>query len=151
MGEVAIGAEPFLGTSDLDQQATAAICCLYAANVAWTLGYEIIHSHQDLQDDIKAGVGNVVILIQGHAKIVLTLLAAAQVGLLAATGFYTRASPIYYAGSVVGTSMMLGLIIRSVKLEEPENCWWWFKNGSMLTGLAMLSGLLGEYIYRVIM
>ena len=151
MGEVAIGAEPFLGTSDLNQCEIGAICCLYAANVAWTLGYEIIHSHQDLQDDIKAGVGNIVILIQGHAKMVLAQLALVQVILLAATGWLTGAGPIYYTGTVVGSSLMLALIIGSVKLEEPENCWWWFKNGSMLTGLAMLSGLVGEYIMKVIL
>ncbi|KAI3326535.1 hypothetical protein HD806DRAFT_532165 [Xylariaceae sp. AK1471] len=34
----------------------------YVANVAWTLLYDLVHSHQDAAEDTKAGVKNLVLL-----------------------------------------------------------------------------------------
>ena len=149
MGEVAMEADPIWATTDLNPQVRGAVWSLSAAITAWTIGYEIIHSHQDLQDDIRAGVGNIVILIQGYAKFILAELAMIQISLLAITGWLTGTGLVFYVGKVVGTALMMSVIIWNVKLKEPENCWWWFKNGSMFAGFAMLSGLLGEYTSRV--
>jgi 4-hydroxybenzoate polyprenyltransferase len=36
-------------------------------------------------------------------------------------------------------------MIWKVQLKSVSNCWWWFKNGCLLTGGGISFGLLGEY------
>ena len=125
----------------------ASVCALYAANVLWTLLYEIIYSHQDAAYDSKAGVKNIVVLYRGQTKPLLVKIAVGQVLLLAGAGWLGQLGVYYWAVAVFGAASTLAAIIVRVKLNVPEDCAWWFKFGCCgFTGGAMAAGMLIGYV-----
>lgn len=155
MGSAAMGADPlqWSGTataSDNEPWLRSSVGALYAANVLWTLLYEIIYSHQDAADDVKAGVKNIVLLYRGRTKPLLVKLAVGQVLMLAGAGFLGEAGTMYWLCTVVGAAATLVVILVSVRLDVPEDCAWWFKVGCCgFTGGAMTAGLLGDYLMTI--
>ena len=157
MGEAAMGLDPLqvlaAGPKNMARmtfEARGSVACLYAANVMWTLFYEIIYSHQDAAEDINAGVKNIVVLYEGKTKPLLAKLAIGQVIFLASAGILGASSPLYFIGSVVSAAITLGFVVKRVNLEVPQSCLWWFKYGCcFLTGGAILSGLVGQYVATI--
>jgi 4-hydroxybenzoate polyprenyltransferase len=142
---------PALGIDLLsNQSALIAACCLYASNVAWTVLYDMIYAHMDIKDDVKAGIKSIALKHENETKIVLSGLAAVQLGLLAATGVAAGMGPIFFVGSCGGAALTLATMIRQVKLKEVKNCWWWFVNGAWFTGGAISLGLAGEYFAHLL-
>ncbi|KAJ8065137.1 hypothetical protein OCU04_005850 [Sclerotinia nivalis] len=135
------------------------ITALYAANMIWTLLYELVYSHQDAAEDAAAGVKNLVLL---YAKPdaatpqerfgtmpLLRRLAVIQVLFLATAGTLGGLGFAYSAVSLAGTAAALATMLSRVRLEEPESCAWWFKVGnSKYAGTAMVVGLAAEYVGR---
>ncbi|KAL6715994.1 hypothetical protein ACLMJK_006956 [Lecanora helva] len=149
MGSAAMGSDPlqlFRAEAHGQNQPTMFVGAFYAANVLWTLFYEIIYSHQDASEDTKAGVKNIVLLYQGHTKPLLMKLAMAQVFFLVLAGYLGQAGFMYWICTVLGTTVTSAIILMKVRLDVPEDCAWWFKNGCCrFTGGAMMAGLLGDY------
>lgn len=128
--------------------ALAAACSLYASCVAWTVNYDMIYAHMDIKDDIKAGIKSMV-LAHGHrTKTILTGLSMAQIGLLATAGYLAGAGPLFFLGSVGGASVSLAAMVKFVRLNNVQNCWWWFKYGCWFTGVSVSAGLFGDYFMR---
>ncbi|KAK8130983.1 4-hydroxybenzoate octaprenyltransferase [Apiospora sp. TS-2023a] len=133
----------------------------YAANVVWTLLYELVYSHQDAAEDMAAGVKNLVLLYARPQAAtaaerfgtmpLLRRLAVAQVLLLAASGALAGFGlGGYGAVAVAGTAAALATMLGRVRLEDPESCAWWFRVGNIrYTGGAMTIGLMVEYVGRV--
>ncbi|TAQ84274.1 hypothetical protein B7494_g7402 [Chlorociboria aeruginascens] len=128
----------------------------YAANVVWTLLYELIYSHQDAAEDIAAGVKNLVLLYSNPdaptlqerfgTMPLLCRLACAQVLLLSAAGSLGGFGFLYSTGAVAGTAAALATMLSRVRLENPESCAWWFKVGNAkYAGGFMVIGLAAEY------
>ena len=144
MGEVAMGLNPIDSI-----EITASIGCLFLACAMWTVIYDTIYAHQDLDDDIKAGIKSMAVLYQGSAKSLLWIILAALSCLLIASGVLSGMGSIYFVSSVAGTVMSLGLMIHKVQLKRPESCMWWFGNGFWSAGGAMAIGLIGQYMNTV--
>lgn len=121
---------------------------LYASCWAWTMNYDMIYAHMDIKDDVKAGIKSIALAHEHNTKAVLSGLTMMQVSLLAAAGYFSGAGPIFSVISCGGAALSLTTIIRRVDLKDPKNCWWWFKNGSWLTGGIISLGLFGDYLYR---
>lgn len=137
---------PALGVDLLSNTpALTAAAALYASNVAWTVAYDMVYAHMDLKDDAKAGIKSMVRAHSGKTKPILTALAAAQTGLLAAAGAALGVGPAYYIGvcgaSIVGNAVQ----IYKVRLDDPANCWWWFRKGVWITGGTIAAGMGLEY------
>lgn len=138
---------PAMGVDLLDNQdALMAAGALYSSCVAWTVLYDMIYAHMDIKDDVAAGIKSIALRHEHNTKAVLTGLAATQVGLLGAAGVAAGCGPIFFAGSCGSAVLSLGLMIWKVQLKNVRNCWWWFKNGCLLTGGGITLGLLGEYV-----
>jgi 4-hydroxybenzoate polyprenyltransferase len=138
---------PALGVDLLTSQAAlTAASCLYASNVAWTVLYDMIYAHMDIKDDVKAGIKSIALAHENNTKVVLTGLAAVQVGLLATAGAAVGAGPIFFIGSCGSAVVTLGAMIWKVNLKSVANCWWWFRNGCWFTGGGIALGLGGEYL-----
>ncbi|KAM0803201.1 UbiA prenyltransferase family-domain-containing protein [Usnea florida] len=144
MGEVAMGLYPFESA-----EITASVGCLFLASTLWTIIYDFIYAHQDLDDDIKAGIKSMAVLYQQSAKNLLWSILATLLCLLIAGGMLSGMGPVYFVSSVVGTVMSLGLMIQKVQLERPESCMWWFGNGFWSAGGAMSIGLFGQYMSKI--
>ncbi|KAI2464341.1 UbiA prenyltransferase [Annulohypoxylon bovei var. microspora] len=138
------------------------ITAFYAANVVWTLLYELVYSHQDAAEDTAAGVKNLVLLYVNPncttpeerfgTMPLLCRLAVAQVLFLAAAGTLGSFGLGYSAVAVAGTAAALATMLSRVRLEEPESCAWWFRVGNAkYAGRAMVAGLTAEYVGRILL
>lgn len=140
---------PALGIDLLSSSAAlTAAGCLYASNVAWTVLYDMIYAHMDIKDDAKAGIKSIALKHDAQTKQVLTGLAIAQVGLLAAAGAAAGAGPAFFVGSCGGALVTLGVMIKRVNLKSVKDCWWWFVNGCWMTGGVVSLGLAADYAVR---
>ena len=137
------------------------LTAFYAANVIWTLLYELVYSHQDAAEDTAAGVKNLVLLYANPNAAtpgerfgtmpLLCRLAVAQVLFLAAAGSLAGFGFGYNAVAVAGTAAALATMLSCVRLEEPGSCAWWFRVGnSQYAGSAILAGLAAEYVAGLI-
>lgn len=137
---------PAMGVNLLDNQdALMAAAALYSSCVAWTVLYDMIYAHMDIKDDVAAGIKSIALRHEHNTKTVLTGLAATQVALLGAAGVAAGCGPIFFAGTCGSAVLSLGLMIWRIQLKNVRNCWWWFKNGCLLTGGGITVGLSGEY------
>ncbi|KAJ5556895.1 hypothetical protein N7494_000810 [Penicillium frequentans] len=137
---------PALGVDLLsNHDALLAAGALYSSCIAWTVLYDMIYAHMDIKDDVAAGIKSIALRHEHNTKAVLTGLAAAQVALLGAAGVAAGCGPVFFVGSCGSALLSLGLMIWKVQLKNVSNCWWWFKNGCLLTGGGITVGLLGEY------
>ena len=137
---------PALGVDLLaNHDALMAAGALYSSCIAWTVLYDMIYAHMDIKDDAAAGIKSIALRHEHNTKAVLSGLAAVQVSLLAAAGVAAGCGPVFFVGSCGSAAVSLGLMIWKVQLKNVRNCWWWFKNGCLLTGGGISLGLLGEY------
>jgi 4-hydroxybenzoate polyprenyltransferase len=140
---------PALGVDLLaDMAAAKCAALLYSSCVAWTVLYDMIYAHMDINDDVKAGIKSIALRHKKETKAVLSGLAVVQVVLLGAAGAAIGAGPAFYALSCGGGAVTLTTMIWRVNLKSVPNCWWWFRNGVWFTGGSISLGLLVEYLTR---
>ena len=123
--------------------------CLYGAGILWTVTFDTVYAHQDINDDKKAGVKSLAVRLGNHSKQVLGALSCLQVVLLLIAGFHSSLSPIYYVLSCGGAGISLFGMILLARLDSPASCAWWFGPGSRFVGTSVTLGLLGEYLRRI--
>jgi 4-hydroxybenzoate polyprenyltransferase len=111
--------------------------------------YDTIYAHQDVKDDIKAGIKSLAVLYREQTKVLLWKLLALMVGLLVACGRIGGMGLGYYFIAVGGSVMSLGLMIQKVDLKSTESCWRWLGKGFLFAGSAIGGGLIIEYLSRV--
>ncbi|MCJ1374394.1 Para-hydroxybenzoate--polyprenyltransferase, mitochondrial precursor (PHB:polyprenyltransferase) [Loxospora ochrophaea] len=143
VGTAGMGFDPLRQTQT---NIVAAMACFYASNVVNTVIYDAVYAHQDLKDDLKAGVKSVAVAWRDRTKPILYVLAVAEVGFLAAAGRLVDMGIPYFTGAVAGTAAVLGSMLWTVRLDVPEDCWRWFKWTIWLTGGTLSGGLLAEYL-----
>ena len=119
--------------------------CLYGASVLWTIIFDTVYAHQDIKDDIKAGVKSLALRLGDQTKLGLGILVAVQIGLLVGAGYLSGLSMVYFVVSCGGATVALISMLVLVDLETPASCAWWFGPGSRLVGASIAAGLLGHY------
>ncbi|KAI5808943.1 UbiA prenyltransferase family-domain-containing protein [Peziza echinospora] len=140
---------PAMGLSLSDPAVLATAGCLYASNVAWTVLYDTIYAHQDLSDDVKAGVMSIAVKHEHDTKKIMSGLAVVQVGFLGAAGVLAGCGPVFFVGSCGGAAMGLGWMIYRARLKVVSDCWYWFRWCAIAVGgVAVGGGLFGEYLAR---
>lgn len=135
-------------TAPMSFEMQSAIASLYLANVLNTVIYDAVYAHQDLHDDIKAGLKSVAVAWQGYAKPILSILAAAEVALLQLAARFAGYGWPYEIFAVMGTALTLAFMVCRVDLARPNSCAWWFQNLIWWTGGTLILGLILEYAYR---
>ena len=124
-----------------------AIACLYLAGILWTIIFDTVYAHQDLLDDVRAGVhGLAVLLGRRGTKPALGALAIIQTACLIAVGYSEGYSLVYYVLCCGGAATSLATMLWRVQLDVGESCAWWFGPGSRAVGASVVAGLVGEYI-----
>lgn len=140
---------PALGISLVnDLVAAKAATLLYASCISWTVLYDMIYAHMDVRDDKGAGIKSIALRHEGETKAVLTGLAVAQVGLLAAAGMVMDAGLFFYSLSCGSATITLGTMIWKVNLKSVQDCWWWFRRGVWFTGGGISLGLFSECLSK---
>jgi 4-hydroxybenzoate polyprenyltransferase len=147
MGSLALGRESLtLGRRGSRLPVEPATLCLIIANTLWTMIYDTIYAHQDLKDDLKAGIKSLAVLYRDRTKTLLWQLLVLMAGFLVAAGWLSGTSMLFHVIAVGGSLASLGVMIQRVELERTESCWWWFGNGFWYAGGAMAAGLAAEYV-----
>jgi 4-hydroxybenzoate polyprenyltransferase len=113
---------------------------LYAAAIAWTIGYDTIYAHQDKEDDALVGVRSTARLFGGNTKIWLVAFFAATVFLSAiAFGLAGAAFPAWLA--LLAATVLFGWQILVLDIHDGAQCLALFKfNG--IVGAVIFAGLL---------
>lgn len=128
----------------------APTAALFAANVLWTVVYDTIYAHQDVQDDERAGVKSMALRFRDSTKTLAGTLAVGMVALLASCGIMAGFGPFYYVGTVGGVAAAMAYYIYDVDLGNPESCGAWFGDQFWTVGSAFVAGLAAEYLSRVV-
>ena len=138
-----------LGVDPFGPQIRGSATSLFTANVLWTIIYDTIYAHQDIADDVKAGVKSMAVRFRNSTKLLASNLAAVQLAMLVASGWTAGFSPVFFLVSCGGTLVALGSMIVRVDLSKPASCAWWFHWGFWFVGGSIAAGLCGEYAVRL--
>ena len=115
---------------------------LYAAGIAWTLGYDTIYAHQDKEDDALIGVKSTALKLGTATKPWLVGFYALTVVLLAAAGLAAGLGPPYLA-ACVAVALHLGWQVRTLDIDDPKNCLARFHSNRWV-GWLLFAGFLAE-------
>ena len=91
--------------------------CLFGGNILWAMVYDTIYAHQDLKDDIRAGIKSLAVLYGDRTKTLLWQLLALLVVLLPTYGALSHTGFAHYVVTVGETTAFLGAMIGMVDLH----------------------------------
>ena len=94
---------------------------LYAAGIAWTLGYDTIYAHQDKEDDALIGVKSSALLLGDRTRPWLAGFYVATILLLALAGIVAGLSS-WIAVALLVPAAQLWWQVQDVKLDHPADC-----------------------------
>lgn len=90
---------------------------LYAACILWTLGYDTIYAHQDIQDDIRAGVKSTARLFGDQSKKIICGFYGGFIFLLLAAKVLAFPSPLIFFTLAV----IIFYVVRMLKNWTPQS------------------------------
>ncbi|MFN4088579.1 MAG: 4-hydroxybenzoate octaprenyltransferase [Alphaproteobacteria bacterium] len=112
---------------------------LYAAGIAWTLGYDTIYAHQDREDDALIGVRSTALLFGTATRRWLVLFYGLTVALLAGAGVAAGAAWPFHLG-VAGAAAHLAWQVGRVDIDRPADCLAKFRSNRWI-GWILLGGI----------
>jgi len=115
---------------------------LYAAGIAWTLGYDTIYAHQDKEDDALAGVKSTALLFGGRTRLWVAGFYAAAAALLALAGWRAGLAWPFYAG-IAAAAAQLAWQVRRLDIDDPDLCLALFRSNRLAGLLALAAIALG--------
>ena len=113
---------------------------LYAAGIAWTLGYDTIYAHQDKEDDALVGVKSTALRFAGATKSWLAAFYGLSVLLWATTGMAAGMAWPFYAG-IAAVAAHFVWQIATLDIDDPGNCLVRFK-ANRFVGWLLLAGIV---------
>lgn len=140
-----------VGALDMDPfgdniKATLAI---FTATILWTITYDTIYAHQDVDDDEKAGVKGMALRFKNSTKFLASILTLGQVVSLAVCGVFAEFGVEYYVGTVGGVALTMAYFIYDVDLKSPASCGAWFRDQFWYVGAGFMLGLCGQYTTKL--
>ena len=94
---------------------------LYAACMAWTIGYDTIYAHQDKEDDALIGLKSTALRFGDRTKPWLVLFYALSLAGLVGAGWLAGAGAAFFAGLALG-SAHLAWQVGTLDLDDGDNC-----------------------------
>jgi len=137
-----------LGVDPWSEKHFRSTVSLIIANVLWTMIYDTVYAHQDLKDDLKAGVKSMAVLFRNNTKVLSTVLGIVQIILLMHIGVHLELSSLYFVVGCGGVSVSLLAMIILVNLKDPSSCAWWFRTDFWLVGGSLTAGFFAEWAYN---
>jgi 4-hydroxybenzoate polyprenyltransferase len=122
------------------------LVCLFFGCALWTVIYDTVYAHLDLQVDLELGVGSTAVLFRGYTKIYLWVALLLKTAAMTAAGVTASLGSAYFLVAVCGSFVSLALMIAKVDLAKPESIAWWFSNGFWYTAGSIGVGLVLEYL-----
>ena len=130
-----------LGYAAATGAVTIPAALLYAAGIAWTLGYDTIYALQDLEDDALAGVKSSARRLGAAVRPGVAVFYAASAGLAAAAVAAARLRPLAWLG-VAAFALHLALQVWRLRPADAAGALRLFKSNAG-AGLLLAIGLAG--------
>jgi 4-hydroxybenzoate polyprenyltransferase len=113
---------------------------IYFGCMAWVIGYDTIYAHQDIEDDVLAGVKSTARLFQERTKPMLVGFYSTAIVLFGAAFYYLGLTWPAWIGLAAGAGHMIWQL-TTLNIKDPANCLARFKSNShfgwlIFTGLA---------------
>lgn len=140
LGSCSLDVDPFA----VETTTRGPMICYFVAIVLWTIAYDSIYAHQDVKDDVKAGVRSMAVRFRDSTKMMCAILSTVVVALLVVAGLVANLGAAYFTVTCAGTALALAAMIHWVDLEKPASCMWWFTWQHWFVGGSMTAGLLLE-------
>ena len=103
---------------------------LYAASVAWTIGYDIIYSHQDKEDDAVIGLKSTALRFGEATRWWLCAFYGLALGGLAFAGWLVNAGFWFYCGMIVAAGHLCWQV-ATLDIDDPQNCLQRFRSNNL--------------------
>jgi 4-hydroxybenzoate polyprenyltransferase len=94
---------------------------LYAAAIAWTIGYDTIYAHQDKEDDALIGLKSTALRFGKDTTFWLSLFYGVTLGCLAFSGWLVGAGIWFFAG-LLAAAAHLAWQVATLDVDDPANC-----------------------------
>ena len=120
---------------------------LYAASIAWIIGYDTIYAHQDREDDAVVGVKSTALKFGASTPYWLTGFYAAF-WLLLALAARSAGAGLPFAVMMLALAAQLGWQIVTLDIGDPANCLARFRSNHT-AGALVFAGLLADLALRV--
>lgn len=115
---------------------------LYAAAVAWDLGFDTVYAHQDREDDAIAGIRSTARLMGERTRPFLAACYAATV-LLAGVAMVLAGHPPWALALLVLPAALFAYQVAALDIHDPPGCLRLFRlnrEAGLLVALALLAG-----------
>lgn len=129
-----------MGYAAVKGELSAAALLLYAAGVAWTLGYDTIYAHQDKEDDALVGVKSSARALGRKTVPALVIFYFLAITFAAAAGVAEGVHGAYFPLLAVPAAHFIWQI-RTIDIDDPANCLRVFKTNRD-AGFLLLAALL---------
>uniref|UniRef100_A0A0N5BA85 4-hydroxybenzoate polyprenyltransferase, mitochondrial n=1 Tax=Strongyloides papillosus TaxID=174720 RepID=A0A0N5BA85_STREA len=128
-----------------NQMPLSIIIPMYVAAINWTLVYDTIYAHQDKKDDIMIGVKSTALKFGDKTKAWLSAFSTATISGLALSGFMADQTWPYYL-ALLFTSGHLAWQVKTVNINNSEDCWKKFKSNHYLGGILFAGIVAGNLL-----
>jgi 4-hydroxybenzoate polyprenyltransferase len=119
---------------------------LYAASIAWVIGYDTIYAHQDREDDALIGIKSTAILFGENTRPMLTVFYSLAVALMA-IACWTASGGIVLMVGLFAFAAHLSWQISRFRTGDPELCLRVFKSNRD-AGLILFAAMVIEAYVR---
>jgi 4-hydroxybenzoate polyprenyltransferase len=110
-----------MGWAEVFGRLDAPALLLYAAAIAWTIGYDTIYAHQDKEDDALVGLKSTALKFGPRTKPWLTLFFGATIVLLALAGAGAGTSWPFFAGLALASLHFVWQVV-TLDIDDQANC-----------------------------
>ena len=119
---------------------------LYAAGIAWTLGYDTIYAHQDKEDDALVGIKSSALRLAERTRPWLFVFYAVAAALFGLAGALAGLAWPFYLG-LAAAAAQLCWQAAAVDIGSPADCLAKFKSNKWL-GLILFAAILAGQLAR---
>lgn len=113
---------------------------LYIGCVFWTLGYDTIYAHQDLEDDMRLGLKSTAIKLGDKTIKYLNGFYSITATMFVFSGNLSMVGK-YYNVLIVPALLLLFWQIRTLEIKDPANCACRFKSNILVGALVFIATL----------
>ena len=118
---------------------------LYIAGIFWTLGYDTIYAHQDIQDDMLVGIKSTARLFGAQSRFWVGLFFFLTLAFLILAGFAAELSWAFY-GVMALAALEVVYQLSVWKPADPANCLNRFKNNRDFGLLVFVAITVGKLV-----
>lgn len=132
-----------LGWAAVKGDLALAPLALYIAGLFWTLGYDTVYAHQDIEDDIMVGIKSTAIRLGDATTSWLWIFYGLTIALIGLAGYLAGLSWAFYCGLAAAAGHLVWQAIKT-DIKDPADCLAKFKSNRHFGWLVLFAILLGQ-------